>query len=159
MEQRLLTREGGRIQPRRGFHAIDRVLPKSSRELALLSRHIADTLSSGDQALVMICEWGVWPSEEFSALFTRAMAGYGDARTLVEAPGFLFSQEETDDLRDIIRVGIISGWDAAMLHSSGEVGFFVSHDEWYNMFGSSPEALQDWARDRFDEVLWSGFVT
>jgi hypothetical protein len=63
---------------------------------------IADCFTDSGETLLIIDEWGVWPTEEFSSLLNAALNGFGDPRTLREAPAFLCSSNE--DIRDFVRL-------------------------------------------------------
>jgi hypothetical protein len=51
-------------------------------------------------------------------------------RLVSEAPGHLFLDHESTDLKSFLFLGIVCGWDMSLVPSVGYATAFVSHDEW-----------------------------
>ena len=114
---------------------------RSGREGAAAEELIAG-LGSWDECVVWIRLWGVWPSGEDWPQFYTWRGALGERRPLETAPGHRFSGE-TFHLAALLQLVMQNAWDADVLCSvrgrADKVRARISHDEWFELFGSSPE--------------------
>jgi hypothetical protein len=101
-------------------------------------RHVAEDcirkLGEWSHALLIVLEWGIWPSSEDWPAYYAARGAQGEKRSLGEAPGHLFEWSERELLLSFLTAAMEFGWNAEVIAASGERalsrGLFVSHDEW-----------------------------
>ena len=86
------------------------------------------------ERLLYIDEWGVWPSGEHPPLFASLRARFGENRSLMDAPGQIFSADETDDGLSFLIVCVLFLWDCWLFGSAGNL-LVLSHDEYGLAFG------------------------
>lgn len=101
----------------------------------VLARKIVDWIGPAYRCLFWITEHGAWPSSENEHLYYRLRSSYGDARSLVEAPGHDFLSYERADLVTYLSLAIEFGWGGFLLpskHQSAKLAF-LSHDEWFRI--------------------------
>jgi hypothetical protein len=80
------------------------------------------------QRLLLIEEWGVWPSGEHLPLFTRLREACGERRSLIDLPGHLFGTGDDDDGLSFLILATLFLWDYSLYSESG-AAIVVSHDE------------------------------
>jgi hypothetical protein len=99
----------------------------------LLWCHIVD--SEPTPRLLVIEQWGVWPSGEHAPLFTRLREACSERRSLIDVPGHLFGTGDDDDGLSFLILATIFLWDYTLYSESG-CAIVVSHDEFGTVFES-----------------------
>lgn len=95
-----------------------------------LARMLAGWLPESGTCLVIVNEYGIWPSSENRHLFARLRSSYGETRRINEAPGHVFSPGERDDLITLLDLIVRFGWGCIVLSSHATTSLMISHDEW-----------------------------
>ena len=96
--------------------------------VALVAQHLEQFRSIG-KMLVWFDDWSVWPSGQRMHIFERFVASYGEVRPLIEAPAFLFSEREYEDLVSFVTLGVLFLWDVRVVSAKARRLLFYSHDE------------------------------
>ena len=106
-------------------------LPEDSGARMALARMLWDSLASdAPEALVWVTEWGVWPSGEHLPLAAAVRRGYGETRSLHDAPGAIIGRNEADAGLSLVALATLFLWDCWLLLPGGPVACFLSHDEY-----------------------------
>ncbi len=106
-------------------------VPEDSGARMALARMLWDSLASdAPEALVWVTEWGVWPSGEHLPLAAAVRRGYGETRSLHDAPGAIIGRDETDAGLSLMALAILFLWDCWLLLPGGQMACFLSHDEY-----------------------------
>lgn len=100
----------------------------TGRRIALL-RKLFRNFPEDHETLLWFTEWGVWPLCERPHMFERFRASYGEHRLLSEAPAFIFTSNEREDLISFASFAILFLWDCHVLTSTGDTWLFLCHDE------------------------------
>jgi hypothetical protein len=100
----------------------------AGRRIALL-RQLFRHIPADQEILLWFSEWGVWPSGERLHMFERFRSSYGEHRPLIEAPAYVFSPAEREDLISFVGFGILFLWDCHLLTANADTWLFLSHDE------------------------------
>ena len=79
---------------------------------------------------MLLDEWYVWPSSAHLPLWSRFREALGETRSLIDAPGHLVSNSDSEDGISIIALALLFVWDCYGISASGEDAFFISHDEY-----------------------------
>jgi hypothetical protein len=114
----------------------------------LLWRHSVN--SEGTPRLLLIEEWGVWPSGEHYPLFTRLREACGERRSLIDVPGHLFAVGDDDDGLSFLILATVFLWNYSLYSESG-VAIVVSHDEFGVVFEQKNYSSSE-LRRRLDEL-------
>ena len=110
----------------------------TGRRIALLSG-LFRAIPAEQEILLWFTEWGVWPSSERRHIFERFRDSYGEHRWLSDAPAYVFSPSEREDLISFAGFAILFLWDCHVLTTSGDTWLFLSHDEIGWMYSSRPD--------------------
>jgi hypothetical protein len=98
-------------------------------------------IGTWDECLVLVAEWGVWPSGEDWPGFYSWRGALGERRSLNVAPGHHFDSNERELLVHLLMLIMENAWDANILCSRGGLAGIVrakiSHDEYYEVLASS----------------------
>jgi hypothetical protein len=62
-------------------------------------------------------------------MFERFRDSYGEHRWLSEAPAYVFSPTEREDVISFVGFAILFLWDCHLVTATGDTGLFLSHDE------------------------------
>jgi hypothetical protein len=116
--------------------------------LYYLIEEFVSALQSWDRCLVRIQDPGLGGAD--LNLYYRLRQSYGDYALLDEAPGHLFLDHETRDLRTFVAVCIMNAWDADLLPDSGYARAHLSHDGWVAL-GSPHDYIVDAFETRLKE--------
>jgi|SRR5581483_10810546 len=100
----------------------------TGRRIALLTQ-LFQSIPTDQEVLVWFNEWGVWPSSERRHMFERFRDSYGEHRWLSDAPAYVFSPAEREDLMSFVGFGILFLWDCHVLTAARDAWLFLSHDE------------------------------
>ena len=69
--------------------------PTEPYRIIYFAHRVASELTYRRPTLLLITEWGIWPSSENWHLYYKLRQTYGDSRLLPDAPGHLFLEHET----------------------------------------------------------------
>lgn len=125
---------------RKAFHQIPLAFPQDSGRKVRLATEVIDwAIAQADgEVLLLIEEWGVWPSSEHMSLFTRFREALGEPRLLIDAPGHVVSAADRDDAVSVLAVALLFFWDCHVFAAGMRPVFSCSHDEWCAFF-TAPE--------------------
>ena len=106
---------------------------RSGREAAVAGE-LLQRLGEWDECLVVVTQWGVWPSGEDWPRYYAWRGAQGERRELWKAPGHRFAPTERGLIQELLTLIMENGWDADVLCSVGGRAdrrlAKVSHDEW-----------------------------
>src|ERR1700722_1235310 len=111
------------------FHIVDLEYPADSGRKVCLARLLYSLIPPEPETLILMDDWGVWPSSQHLPLVTRFRQALGERRELVEAPAHLVAASDQDDAVSIIAMSLLFICDCYGISASGANAFFVSHDE------------------------------
>jgi hypothetical protein len=117
--------------------------PREPYRAFFVAHWMATALTYGKPALLLVTEWGIWPSSENWHLYYKLRQTYGDNRLLGEAPGHLFLEHEVEDLASFLQLSMLNGWGGYVLPEANYVNAFFSHDEYIEFFAEHDENLAD----------------
>jgi hypothetical protein len=120
--------------------------PSEPHRFFFVAHCIASQLTFRRPALLLITEWGIWPSSENWHLYYKLRHSYGDSRLLQDAPGHLFLEHEVEDLASFLQVSMLNGWGGYVLTEMDYVNAFFSHDEYIDFFSKESANLPDLAK-------------
>lgn len=120
--------------------------PRSFTQLLWFARSIENALHPRRSCLVWFTDWGIFTSNENDHLYYRLRESYGDHRLLHEAPGHLCLDYEGADIATLIWLGMLFGWDAHVIPTTGYGRAFVSHDEYVDIAFDDPAQLVETRR-------------
>ncbi len=100
----------------------------AGRRVALVADHLRHFEDRGE-AVVWFANWELSPSGQRIHIFERFRASYGEGRSLDDAPAFLFSAEEHEDLVSFVTLGVLFLWDVHVIGARAQRLVFYSHDE------------------------------
>jgi hypothetical protein len=129
------------LSPRKAL-SVRCAIPNSSTRLAWFAAWLTVTVPAINERLVCITETGIWPSSESASLVKHLRQGYGETRSVEEAPGTLATANDVEDLAAWLMVAILSGWDVVLAGTQDVVRIFISHDEWVE-FSSDAQGMID----------------
>ena len=95
-----------------------------------ISERLMAALDYWDEALLWVVESGVWGSSENTHLYYRVRQSYGDVRHLEQAPAHLALRHEGADMKTLLHLCMMLGWEAFLFTSHDYGRLFVSHDEY-----------------------------
>jgi hypothetical protein len=134
----ITSAEGGRPTLRCAF-------PDAGTKLPWFAAWLAVAVPGISERLLWVTETGVWPSSENWTLVSRLRAGYGETRSVDDAPAIVTSAEETEDLAAFVLLALLSGWDARLVGTQDLLRVSISHDEWIE-FSADGHGLIDQLR-------------
>ncbi len=132
-----------------GERTVTFAFPESSTRMLWLARSIGAALPVNRERLLLIREWGIWPSSEDWNLFRRLRSSYGEDRSLELTPGHVFTSGEQEDLDSFLHMCVMSGWDAE-LRTDWEIAgaaIRLSHDEWVEVASTDASLLDSIAAE------------
>lgn len=104
------------------------VIPTDAGKRVTMAAEHLKAFGNG-KTLVWFDDWAVWPSGQRMHIFERFLASYGETRPLIEAPAFLFAEQEYEDLVSFVTLGVLFLWDVHVVSTKGRRQLFYSHDE------------------------------
>jgi hypothetical protein len=111
------------------IQGLDFKIPQDAgRRIALLN-NLFKHVPSDQEILLRFSDWGVWSSGERPHMFERFRDSYGEHRWLSEAPAYVFSPTEREDVISFVGFAILFLWDCYLVTATGDTGLFLSHDE------------------------------
>jgi hypothetical protein len=115
-------------------------IPKDAgARVAMVARAMGEFRHS-DEILVWFDDWSVWPSGQRMHVFDRFRLGYGEARSISNAPGHILKADEIEDATSLVTIGVLFLWDCYVLTQQDNRTLFFSHDEW-GLSSSSPAPI------------------
>jgi hypothetical protein len=111
------------------FHIVNVPYVIDSGAKVSLARFFYSVVAHESETLILLDDWGVWPSSQHMPLFNRFREALGERRPLIEAPGHLITSSDSDDGISIIATSLLFAWDCYGISSSGRDAFYISHDE------------------------------
>lgn len=150
-QRHIPLREAGWLRPDLRtdyFHIVDVPYQGDSGAKVSLAHVLFSLVAPDPETLILVDDWGVWPSSQHMPLFTRFRQGLGETRPLIETPGHLVFADESDDAISIIATSLLFIWDCYGISSSGRNAFYVSHDE-VGFFASRDASVAAQASERF----------
>jgi hypothetical protein len=117
--------------------------PTKPYQYFFVARTIASRVPFGEPSLLLLTEWGIWPSSENWHLYYKLRQSYGDTRLVEEAPGHLFLGHETEDLASFLQLSMLNGLGGYLFTHIDRVNAFFSHDEYIDFFAKEPANLAD----------------
>jgi hypothetical protein len=112
----------------------------TGRRIALLNQ-LFQSIPADREILLWFTDWGVWPSSERRHMFERFRDSYGEHRWLSDAPAYVFSPSEREDLISFAGFGILFLWDCHLLTATADTWLFLSHDEIGWMYSSTGQTV------------------
>jgi hypothetical protein len=142
----LSDRQRGKPDEVQGVSVERMEYPSEPHRIFFVAHSIASQLTFRRPALLLITEWGIWPSSENWHLYYKLRHSYGDSRLLQDAPGHLFLEHEVEDLASVLQVSMLNGWGGYLLTEANYVNVFFSHDEYIDFFAQTSSNLPDLAK-------------
>jgi len=104
-----------------------------STSAAVIPKECVDSLGEWSECLLLITEWGIWPSSEDWPAYYAARGFFNEKRSIDIAPGHLFDSLDSSILVQFLTLVIQNGWNAYVLPvfdgKPCPVHVYVSHDE------------------------------
>jgi len=99
-----------------------------------ISKECVDSLGDWSECLLLVAEWGIWPSSEDWPAYYEARGFFHEKRSIDIAPGHLFDNLDSNLLVEFLTLVIQNGWNAYVLPvlngNAGTSLVYVSHDDW-----------------------------
>ena len=103
--------------------------PRDSGKKSALVKSILTWVPSNGQCLLLLTNWGVWPSCENAELFERVRASIGPAEPIQESPGQLLTLTARGAIECLLDVCLFNYWDCVLAHETHRFLIRFSHDE------------------------------
>lgn len=128
-----IDRHGYEVPYARGFQHVRRFSSpvNTGRKTALARRVVAHLF--GAECLVHVTSWSIWPSSENMGLFRLLRAALGEHRGLHDAPGHLFSADDSETIESLLDVVLYFFWDAFIMDGNHRWMMQTSHDEYIEL--------------------------
>ena len=105
---------------------------------AASARFLVRLIQPDSGFLLLITEYGIWPSSENRYLFNLLRQHSGVSACLVDLPGHLFLSSEINLVVCYIQVIFISGWGGILQSRSDASFIYISHDSWSVLGSTDP---------------------
>lgn len=135
-EERALHVDAQRTLRPDGGSYLEITLPESASRVIALAYALLEVIfeeESGFQgALHWVTGLGIWGSYSESValkIVEQMRSGYGGSRPFSDARGHLFQATESLDAQAFLTHSMLFGWDAYLVHATGDNLIFTSHDE------------------------------
>jgi len=112
-------------------------IPVDAGRRTHLARLLASAFHDAAEGLLWIDEYGIWPSSENRTIFTALRRAFDETRALREAPGHVFSPEDSELLQALIAIVLYFSWGARLFRNDGMLRIRISHDEYVECEGNS----------------------
>jgi len=122
-----------------GGEGLDFKIPRDTGRRIELLTEVFLSVPADQEILLWFTEWGIWSSWERHHMFERFRDSYGEHRWLSEAPAYVFSPAEREDLISFVGFGILFLWDCHVVTAKGDAWLFLSHDEIGWIYSRTPE--------------------
>jgi len=93
-----------------------------------VAANVVSWLGDFDQCLLLITEYGIWPSSENLHLYYKLREAYKEKSKLHDSPGHLFEHGEQADLTTYLSLAIQFGWGGYLLPEPCTVELNLSHN-------------------------------
>jgi hypothetical protein len=134
------------------FHAVKFPTPTDSGRKVAFAHLLYSLFDPSNTLLIWLGNWSVWPSSTHMPLFARFRQAFGEDRPLIEIPGQLVAQGESDDAISLITIALQFVWDCHVFSGSGRDVAFISHDE-HGWFASRDRSVYDAAERQIGNFL------
>lgn len=101
---------------------------------------VADWFTPFSLSVLLVTEFGIWPSRENLHLFQKLRLAYSENKPLFLAPGHLFLDFEKQDLVSLLHLCLLFGWSGILASNQSKVVYF-SHDEWVGLSGEESQMV------------------
>jgi len=115
-----------------------------------LSKVLSKSALQGEECLLWVSDFSVWPSSENLPLYYKLRNSYTDFDLLIQRPGHLFAKHEIEDLTNFLHLGLLFGWDCYLISDLDKTRVFISNDEMIDLCTIDSECLQ---------IIKSQFIT
>jgi hypothetical protein len=103
-------------------------IPKKASVQIALSEALLEAIPGIAQSLLWMTDWPLYREHEM-ALLMRIRAGYGETRSLIEAPGHILEEADRSILAGLIFLMQAFAWDSSYVTSDARTILFTSHHE------------------------------
>ncbi|NNN07142.1 MAG: hypothetical protein HKL90_14710 [Elusimicrobia bacterium] len=118
---------------------------KRSGQESKIALRCVRALGDWQECLLLVTGWGIWGSGEDWPTYYAARGKRGERRSIEQAPGHLFGENDGEELSEFLTLVLENGWDAYLLEVPKEkakmVRLQVSHDEWVEARSSEAISL------------------
>lgn len=138
-------------------HYVTYLLPTDTGARTCIARMLSGYIDATEPGLLLVKEWGVWPSSENMALFDGYRKSLGESRCIHEAPGHLFDGSDLTSVECLLDLALYFLWNTLLVDGAGSMVAFTSHDEWFSVYmrdQSGFEEIKLWL-DKMDLTLTS----
>lgn len=138
MEARRWTQqkdELGAVDPERSCLRLRVPVPPDSGAKTAISRELALLLRGHGEVMVLIDEYGIWPTAEDRNLFDRFRQSCGVVDPVELKPGCLFVSASVD-LGSLLALILYFVWGATVSVGDGTVQVRISHDEMLEVYAA-----------------------
>jgi hypothetical protein len=129
-------------------------IPDSARRQALgvnaLFRAFPDDTN---EWLLWALGWGARLDEEYPELWYEIREHHGESRSIIDAPGHLFSQDEQGLARAMTRLAMLFGWAAFLIPDPASFVVLLGDDEHLDLSASAGITIGDVATEITE--LWT----
>lgn len=116
-------------------------IPVDAGIKANISKNLISFISSADEAMLWINEFGIWPSCEIWPLFNGFRKSIGEHAPLYEKPGHVFSDIDGDMVVALLGMVLFFYWGAILASPSKNLIIKISHDEWLDIYAKDKNVL------------------
>ncbi len=123
--------------------------PDAGRKMAL-SKLVFANLQWDKEGILLVTDWGIWPSCENILIFDRFRKSYGEGRSLFEAPGHLIDRSTVEEGEAILGLSLYFMWDVTLISEADKLLVQFDHHERIGLVGPDEESLQrvfQWLRN------------
>jgi hypothetical protein len=115
-----------------------------------LAKSIIDWMAPFSTSVLLVTEYGIFPSRENLHLFQRLRASYSNNDPVFISPGHLFLRFEIPDLITFFYLCILFSWGGIVAVDGLKMAVF-SHDGWLGLIGDGcDEVVTNW----LGEPIW-----
>ncbi len=97
----------------------------------------------GQKCVVLVTEWGIWPSSECMPLSDRYRASLGCDAPIIDQPGHCFETADQDLLFALLSMILYFIWGCECVSTDANWAVRISHDEFLEVLTSKRGSAQD----------------
>lgn len=121
--------------------------PMDTGQKTALARELLRLFPVSGTVLILVREWGIWPSSENPNLFKFLRQSFGLSASLVDCPGTFLDLQDRAEIECLLDAILFSYWSATVMDANESVKLEISHDEmitihWKAEFGESAQLLE-----------------